>query len=511
MRLPLCLLIGLLMANNQSFAQTQEEPDTIEQFYSENYNLIDKDFDKDQIPLDGEVVDMIPYRKGEKFGFVDKKTGIICITPQYEQVHAVYKEGAIVKNDNGYGLINKKGKPIIPLQFRKLEKENNIYAGLLSIVDTNIKDEMHNTAILSMHFDSTGRFLFEELSHDFRLFFGDDTLCWFRYGTVYHIRSKRGSLIKSFSYKEGIHFLGICQNLLLFANPTPDGMATYSAQTPQGKTIFSLKLATGFDGVYQLSEHLYGYYSHDGDFFFCDESGQEKPYGVVSESIGFFRYDGSFYDQEHYAVKDFNSEKYGIINRKGDIELPFEHRSIYPLAKDIFLCDGAKIIHPTGRTCIPYSPDAMTVEFLSQSNQSFLPGNERYLFKSYKALTKKNSKGVMQTFFEREHYAFRYTDSNNQVKIELPEGTKFAAQFSDGMAAFTDSTGALGFIDTNGKIIIKPQFELTLAGSYPLPYIITPQFIHGYAYIKSYKGYIDKKGRKYFEGKRVQDHYHFSH
>ncbi len=499
------------MANTQAFAQTQEKPDTIEQFYSENYDLIDKDFDKDQIPLDGEVVDMIPYRKGEKFGFVDKKTGIICITPQYEQVHAVYKEGAIVKNDNGYGLINKEGKPIIPLQFRKLEKENNIYTGLLSIVDTNINDEMHNTAILSMHFDSTGRFLFEELSHDFRLFSGDDTLCWFRYGTVYHIRSKRGSLIKSFSYKEGIHFLGICQNLLLFANPTSDGMATYSAQTPQEKTIFSLKLATGFDGVYQVSEHLFGYYSHDGDFFFCDESGQEKPYGVVSESVGFFRYDGSFYDQEHYAVKDFHTDKYGIINRKGEMVLPFEHTSVFPLGKDTFLCDGAKIINSKGQTLIPYSPDNRTVEFLSQSNQSFLPGNHLYLFETYKEMHMKNPQGIMQTFVDGENFTFYYTDSVGNKKIELPDGTKFAAQFSDGMAAFTDSTDALGFVDTTGKIIIKPQFELTLAGSYPFPYIITPQFIHGYAYIKSYKGYIDKKGRKYFEGKRVEDHYNFSH
>lgn len=189
------MLLLLVLLSSRLLAQNENQSDTLARFYNSNYfEFIDKDFDKTQIPLDGAIVDIIPFRDGDKFGFIDKLSEKLIIKPQYEQVHCVNKEGAVVKSKNGYGLIDRNNKAIIPLQFRQLTKENGIYTGLLSIVDTNIKEEMYNSVFLSMHFNEEGKFLFSERSHDFKLFQQQDTLAWFRYGKVYHIRSKTGEL-----------------------------------------------------------------------------------------------------------------------------------------------------------------------------------------------------------------------------------------------------------------------------------------------------------------------------
>jgi hypothetical protein len=69
----------------------------------------------------------------------------------------------------------------------------------------------------------------------------------------------------------------------------------------------------------------------------------------------------------------------------------------------------------------------------------------------------------------------------------------------------------LGFVNKQGKWVVPPIYEIALAGAYPMPYLVVPQFIGGYAYIKAFKGYVDRNGVPYFSGKRMQDHYDFSH
>jgi hypothetical protein len=50
-----------------------------------------------------------------------------------------------------------------------------------------------------------------------------------------------------------------------------------------------------------------------------------------------------------------------------------------------------------------------------------------------------------------------------------------------------------------------------MAGGYPIAYLVVPEFVNGFAYMQSYKGYIDKNGKKYYAGKRMKDHFNFSH
>jgi hypothetical protein len=106
---------------------------------------------------------------------------------------------------------------------------------------------------------------------------------------------------------------------------------------------------------------------------------------------------------------------------------------------------------------------------------------------------------------------FVYVDKNGKVQLTLPTSIVFVGVFSEGLAPAINKGRQLGFVDKTGNWAIAPEFELTLAGAYPMPYVVTPQFIGGYAYIKAFKGYIDKKGNKYFGGERMEDHYNFSH
>ncbi|MBK7763731.1 MAG: WG repeat-containing protein [Bacteroidetes bacterium] len=507
----LCLLI--MLSSQLLSAQSIDQSDTLSRFYLSNYfEFIDKDFDKTQVPLDGAEVDMIPYRDGDKFGFIDKLTEQIIIKPQYQQVHCVHKEGAVVKSENGYGMVDKNNKAIIPLQFRQLTKTNGMYTGLLSIVDKNIKEEMYNSIMLSMHFNNEGRGLFVEKSHDFKLFQQADTLAWFRYGREYHIRSKTGALMKTFKYNEQESFIGICNNLLIYKERNDEQKAKYSAMDINGKTIFDIVLdAHGIAGIYQLSDSLFGYYGEDGDFFFANRNGIDKPYGIVSSSVGFFSHNGDFFASNRYVAKDFETDKRGIVNRNGEVVVPFTYSILHQIDEDIYLCDHGRLINSAGKQLYTFQYSHKSLEFISYSNQSFLPSNGLFLAQDYKRHTSTDKQGKTSHYVVSGEFEFYYADTNGNVKCKAPEGTKFAAQFSEGLAAFVDSTGLLGFIDTTGKIIIAPEYELSMAGAYPMPYVITPTFINGYAYIKSHKGYINRKGKKYFTGKRLEDHYNFSH
>lgn len=101
--------------------------DTFEQFYHYNNNILIENFEREHIPLNGKNVTMIPFRKDELYGFVtnDEKHNWI-IQPEYEQVFAVYPEGAIVKKDR-YGLINVEHKWLIQPQYENLIKEQDIF------------------------------------------------------------------------------------------------------------------------------------------------------------------------------------------------------------------------------------------------------------------------------------------------------------------------------------------------------------------------------------------------
>jgi hypothetical protein len=69
-----------------------------------------------QSPAEKERVNLIPYRKGEKWGFSDAKKKLM-IEPQYNFVFRFSEDLASVVLRDKYGFIDKAGKVVIPLKY----------------------------------------------------------------------------------------------------------------------------------------------------------------------------------------------------------------------------------------------------------------------------------------------------------------------------------------------------------------------------------------------------------
>ncbi len=241
------MLLG--MVSNSCLVIAQSANDTLERFYSYNHSLKIEKIEREHIPLHGDSVDMIPFRVDEKYGFVDPKTGKWLIQPTYNEVFTVNAEGGVVKGKQGYGLVNRNGKVLIPLQFDNLVNENGVYRGsIFGIIDTTIKNEMFRSFILSMYFNRKGQFLFKESAHDFKPFEGKDTLTWFRYGQTYTIRSVTGRVVKQFKFDLTKRFLTICDNLLIFVF-NRNNTFLYQVEDEFGQIKFSVYLNEHCDGI----------------------------------------------------------------------------------------------------------------------------------------------------------------------------------------------------------------------------------------------------------------------
>jgi len=67
---------------------------------------------------------LIPYRKGELWGYADT-TGKVVIKPKYTRVHSTNNfERLLVSNDNKYGIVNSKGKIIVPVEYSNINRIN---------------------------------------------------------------------------------------------------------------------------------------------------------------------------------------------------------------------------------------------------------------------------------------------------------------------------------------------------------------------------------------------------
>jgi len=515
-------LIHLVILFTSGYSASAQS-DTLENFYIYNDQIPIDRVEREHIPLNGNEVDMIPFRVDSLFGFVENNASRKwLIKPTFEQVFAVYKEGAIVKKEYGYGLVNSKNEMVIPSFYENLIKENNIYHGLIAGVIDTAMPEMYNSYIYNQYFSKTGEFLFEENAHDQRSFIGDDTLAWFRFGTTYHIWSISGKLMRSFRYNEKMRFAGIADNLLIYFEPVGDSFMYYAFNIKE-ELVFKLPSEWGWlQGVYKLSNDLYGLIGQDADYFFSDGKGNLKPYGVYSGYVGFFNSDLEYFKQNHFIVKNGELEMLGMINRNGETLFEFKYKYIGELQ------DGLRFIRDKDEETLFI--DQTGAKVIDALDKWYIAGSYKYLLQvlqqpigfydglclgvDFVKLSEKKSGDLIGKHSYEMHpdsTFFYYFDQTGKRQIELNSNMKFAGNFSEGLAPVVNAEGALGFINKKGEWAIKPEYELATAGSYPLPYLVVPQFIGGYAYIKSFKGYIDKDGKPMFSGKRLEDHYDFSH
>ena len=129
----------------------------------------------------------------------------------------------------------------------------------------------------------------------------------------------------------------------------------------------------------------------------------------------------------------------------------------------------------------------------------------------YCLITDTLENGEVIEFAKEDSVQYYYYDIEGNIQLWLPCSIMLAGNFSEGLAPAVNQERKLGFINKKGEWAIPPKYELMIAGAYPFPQVVIPYFQGGYAYIKSFKGYIDKTGKEYFSGKQMKDSYNFSH
>ncbi|MBO6515811.1 MAG: WG repeat-containing protein [Bacteroidia bacterium] len=498
-------------------------PDTFQQFYSVNYNLTIDKFEREHESLYGKSAKMIPFRSGRRFGFVKPgKPNKWLISPRFAQVYGVYKDLAIVKDTSyDYGLINKQGDYLTYPIYNNLMREGNLFRGTYYVSGDTAYDlpDGYNAYMRNDFFNEKGEFLFSENVHDMQSFTNGDSLAWFRFGRTYSIRSSKGNLIKQVKNTKHRSFVAINDNKLIFKE-LKDEQLYYTAETSEGKKVFSLPISFSYlQGIVQLSDNVFGLLAGEGDYLFCDAVGNLLPYGSYSWAIGFFQSYPSFFNQEYFiVVKD--KRHYGVVDRNGRVVLDFAFNRIhYPVNHEVFTEDtsGKRAFFnlKTRKWSTPYAKikqfDLMQAVHHHRSLQRHYGFQEDYCLGYGFEITEEIENGDTSRYIDPQRNYFMFYDRKGKTRLKLDTSIRFVGVFTEGLAPAGSHKYGLGFIDKKGKWVVPPIYELAVAGAYPMPYLVIPEFKGGYAYIKSFKGYVDRKGRPYFDGERMMDRYDFSH
>gem|GEM_PF-1681172 len=536
----LLLLIAVLFSA-PAFSQFSVNKDgtisTEEKEYNED--IVDRKIYREHIPLDGAAVKYIPFRQDSLYGFVDKNTMQFIIKPKFSQVFAVYPEGAIVeyskdKYDGWYGLVDYDGKFRIPAQFQNLYKEGNVYHGLLGGVrDKSNSDEHAESYTLNMYYDENGRGLFEVKSRRQQSFNETDSFAWFFFNGEYSIYDRKGKLRKKFNKEKDVHFIGIFNNILVFGkdeknNEYPQGIDI------NGKEHFRLRPKQELHayGLIQLNDTLFcAMDANDEEVEFVTAKGDFLPFGINDGTIGFgFRNLFSYFiSKRSFRVMSYdeNKRKMGMISKSGKIILPcvYDYLGSEENGEFAFLDSATNTIgfmDLDGKVVVPAKIDPFSPRAADMINAPFMYsdclclGAERKEYhtaeEAKKAYEEARADGADEDHDIYGDLRYVYYDRNGNKVLTLPDSIKLAGHFSNGLApVVARKSKGLGFIDKTGKLVIPTKYEIAVAGAYPMPYLVIPQFINGFAYLKAFKGYIDDKGHEYFAGKRVMDHYDFSH
>lgn len=534
----LCLLVSL-----SSLAQLSVSKDgtlATEEEYDED--VVDRKIYREHIPLDGAAVQYIPFRQDSLYGFVDKNTMQFVIKPKFSQVFAVYPEGAIVeyskdKYDGWYGLVGYNGKFKIPAQFQNLYKEGNVYHGLLGGVrDKSNSDEHAASYTLNIYYDENGKGLFEVKSRRQQSFNETDSFAWFFFNGEYSIYDRKGKLRKKFNKEKDIHFIGIFNNTLVFGKDEKNNEypQLYTGIDINGKERFRLrpKEELQANGLIQLNDTLFcAMDANNEGVEFITAKGDFLPFDINDGTVGFgfrnlFPY---FISKQLFRVMSYddNKRKMGMISKSGKMILPcvYDYLGSEENGEFAFLDTTTHLLgfmNVDGKVVVPAKIDPFSAHAAEaiNSNLKFSDGlclsAEQKVYhtaaEAEKAYEEAKADGVDDEHNPLGDIRYVYYDRNGNKVLTLPDSITLAGNFSNGLApVIARKSKGLGFIDKTGKLVIPTKYAIAMAGAYPMPVLVIPQFINGYAYLKAFKGYIDDKGHEYFAGKRVQDHYSFSH
>jgi tetratricopeptide (TPR) repeat protein len=326
----------------------------------------------------------------------------------------------------------------------------------------------------------------------------------------------------------------------------------------------------GDRGVYQLSEQLYGIrrkLDYGTPYIFCDASGRKLEMKGRIRTLSTLTMDVDYFSQEQFIV--YRSDPWisreksmMVVNREGDTIIPkptlmgdttilIQYGNITRNKNGNYFCQlegiggrdefdkngeliERKPIMELKDKIIPWSQEKLDVleeEYNKRSGYGlgYHPVEAFYdQFKFYSLNVPENptedlipiARSLIMPTDTTEKGKVRYTsvgvhisyiNSKGEKVLELPSDITFSGYFSEGLAPAMNRDNKLGFINLKGEWAILPKYEIIFVGDYPISLPDYPIFKGGYAYLRGYKGYVDKNGKEFFVGKRMKDHYNYSH
>lgn len=236
-----------------------------------------------------------------------------------------------------------------------------------------------------------------------------------------------------------------------------------------GKTILS---AGRYDYVFGAEQGLIGVGKDSDTYamvgFISQSTGKEViPLQYVSTGHNDI---GVNYFSEGLIAMQKSSQKWGYLNSKGAVIIPFIYDSAEDFSEGLAAVSKGKyeknkhgFIDKTGKTVIPFSYD--------------YAGN----FSEGLATIRKGS---------QETGKYGIIDKNGKT-IMAPKYDGYIAEFSEGMAAVLNKNDVYGFIDRAGKLVIPYKYNSEHEGN-------TSSFSNGKANVSDNNGEycINKKGTK---------------
>lgn len=499
-----------------------KQTEDIKLFYTLDRTLLEtlEVYASEVLLIDGRIVNMIPFRVENLWGFVDKSdVNKQLIPPSFTHVHAVYKEGAVVsktsfKNEASipereYGLIDDKGNYLIPPKYQKIYKEGDLYHAMTFLKEAKtlngrvtlpIEKEDYNpytqfACVLNDYYNEKGELLFSEKATDFVSFKKYERYAWFRFGNRISIRDQSGNLVKQFLI-DAFNFQGIYDNLLVYLKKEANSYVSI-AYTIDGEE----KWKKSDDLMqYKLSSHLYARVSEmppEITISFLDTKNNKQYEGFFFEDD--FSIPEDYWQRSYFRVSPLGEEAenlpnaaMGVINRKGELIIGYNDKRLSPFV------NGWMYVDTQDENCL----------FLNQDGDSLLLKGVSLplysgIYRSYYAF---GQMGFYEDWCVGMNWSsssepnFYYFDKEGNKVLELPTDITFAGHFSDGMALAIKNQ-KIGFINKKGIWVIEPIYPFSVVKEGAIGQVIFPEFKEGYAYLAG-KGYINKNGQEFFSEKK---------
>lgn len=396
---------------------------------------------------------LIPYRKGMDWGFAttDKQ---IFIRPQHDWVYP-FKDGyAKVMNNNRYGIIDMKGRIIVPIEFDAVSDVNEgLFAVRQGAFPASLSGYYDTTGKVALPFKYVDAFPFYNgkamvvvgASNEQKKVFIDKqgNLIQEPYkAQPYQIIGELSEGVKYFQQKGKWGYLNESDQIIIDAQYEEASVfkeelafvkknGKYGFIDKNNKTIIPFKydMTSAFDKgiaiVYTLQKTN-------------DEFQSEKPlFGLINKlgnTITPLQYDfiGLFSDEGLAIVKKGNN--YSFINRKGEELLPFQYNFISEFYNGVAI--AKKVV---GNITLSAIIDVKGKELYPLSDIRFTKFSEGLIaFEQNKKIGFMDVKGNIVIAAKYDSYIWRN-----------PDGTKSTSEFKDGITAVVKD-GLITYINSKG-------------------------------------------------------------